>query len=104
MLRPEVKAQIIVDLKNSVQVGEVGGLHASLPSGAEDKPAAPVRTVMSSCLRPEALAFCSTVGAPSVCVVSESHDICIVPAMPVISVIQSLTLPEHREKVLDAPM
>ena len=59
---------------------------------------------MSSCLRPEASASCSTIGAPSVSVVSVSHDNCIVPAMPVISVIQSLTLREHGEKVLDAPM
>ena len=41
LLRPDVKAQIIVDLKNSVQAGEVGGLHSSLPSGAEENPRHP---------------------------------------------------------------
>ena len=58
----------------------------------------------SARLRSEALAFCPTDGAPSVCVVSDPQDNCIVPAMPVISVIESLTLREHREKVVDAPM
>ena len=96
--------QLIKDLKTSEQASGVGGLHASLPSDAKDEPAAPVRTVLSSRLSAEASAFCPTTGAPFVCVASELQDNCIVPAMPVISVIESLTVREHREKVVEAPM
>ena len=99
VLRPEHKAQVIKDLKTAVQASRVGGLHASLPSGAEDKPTAPVRKLLSSSLRSEASALCPTVGAPSVGVESDLRNNCIVPAMPVISVIQSLTTREHREKI-----
>ena len=66
VLRPEHKAKVIKDLKTAEQASGVGGLHASLPSDAEDTHAAPVRTMLSSCLRSEASAFCPTVGAPSV--------------------------------------
>ena len=104
ILRPEHKAQVIKDLKTAEQASGVGGLHASLPSDAKDEPAAPVRTVLSSRLSAEACAFCPATGAPFVCVVSDLQNDCIVPAMPVISVIEALTVREHREKVVDAPM
>ena len=68
ILRPEHKAQVLNDLKTAEQAGGVGGLHASLPSDANDEPAAPVRTVLSSHLSAEASAFCPATGAPFVCV------------------------------------
>ena len=82
----------------------MGSLHASLPSDAKNEPAAPVRIVLSSRLSAQASAFCPATGAPFVCVGSDSQNDCIVPAMPVISIIESLTVREHRDKVVDAPM
>ena len=80
----------------------MGGLHASLLSGTEGKLAAPVRQLLRACLRSEVSACRAIVDASSVEWVSQ--DNCIVPAMPVISTIQSPTVRERREKMMVGPM
>ena len=97
------KAQVTSGLHIAVQARGVGGLHASLLSGTDDKPAAPVRQLLRACLRSEVSACRAIVDASPV-VEWVSQDNCIVPAMPVISTIQSLAVRERCEKMMVGPM
>ena len=97
------KAQVTSGLHTAVQARGVGGLHASLLSGTEDKPAAPVRKLLSTRLRSEASAGHPTiVRALGVGWVLQSN--CIVPANSVISFVVSFAVRDCRVELLVVPM
>ena len=86
-LRAVEKAQVTKGLNIAVQARGVGGLHASLLSGTDDKPAAPV-------FAPRFLLALQLL----------MHPLLLNGPMQVISTIQSPTVRERREKMMVGPM